>query len=268
MRVILQFFAILLCAYLGIASYLYINQRAYIYFPNTAALDIAAANHQGFRAVFSKTEDGLTLQHWFSLPELGQPTLIYFHGNSGNLSHRLAYVKEYQQAGWGVLLVGYRGYGDNPGRPDEQGFYKDARSALALLKAAGVPDNQRIFFGASLGSGVAVQMATESKPIKALVLQSPFDSLVGIAKLMYPIFPVDLLLHDKFDNLSKIASLHMPLLIIATKNDKVVPFKLTQKVFDKANQPKTLELLPGRTHNNLSSPAMRKKVIGFINGLA
>ncbi len=226
--------------------------------PNPIDADIA-----GMLVVSYGTSDGLVLGGWYRPARAGLQTLVYFHGNAGHLGDRLILVQPYLDAGYGVLLAGYRGYGGNPGRPGEEGFYADGRAALAWLAANGVAPSRTVLFGESLGTGVAVQMAVEYR-IAGLVLQSPFTSVVDVGQDKVPWLPVSLLMTDRFDSLSKISRITAPLLLIHGEADRVVPIHLGRRLFEAAPEPKTAQFVPGAGHNDLHRFGAGEAVLEFL----
>lgn len=178
----------------------------------------------GYEVVMLQTADGLALRS-FALPAREEmPTVVYFHGNGSSLDGPLRATRLLAEAGYGLLLVEYRGYGGNPGEPSEQGFYRDGRAALSWLSEQGVPNSQTIFAGNSIGSGTAVQMAREYTPC-VLMLTAPFLSLPETAQDALPFVPAGLLMRDRFDNAAKIGNLDLPLFIMHGREDRVVPFE-------------------------------------------
>src|SRR5262250_2244954 len=174
--------------YLAALLALFVFQRSLLYVPNTGAPSLAEAGLEGaMESVQIKTTDGLQLLAWYRAPSSNPGLmLVYFHGNAGHIGDRGDRVRPYLDAGFGVLLVEYRGYGGNPGRPSEAGLYADARAAIAFLREAGVGNDRIVLYGESLGTGVAVQMASEGVG-SALVLESPPSSIPAVAQSRYPI---------------------------------------------------------------------------------
>ena len=237
-----------------------------IYHPDGAPSP-AAADAAGMLVVGYGTEDGLALDGWYRASRVGKRTLVYFHGNAGHLGDRAALVQPYLRAGYGVLLAGYRGYGGNPGRPDEAGFYADGRAALEWLAGMDVPPDRIVLFGESLGTGVAVQMAVEY-PVSGLVLQSPFTSVVDVGQDKMPWLPISLLMTDRFDSLSKIDRIAAPLLMIHGDADRVVPVRFGRRLFEAAPEPKTAHFVPGAGHNDLPGFGISGMVLEFLDSLA
>ncbi len=212
-------------AYLAVLAILFTFQSTFIYPAPQEAIDPLP----GFEAVTLRTADDLALTaHWRPAVE-GEATLVWFHGNGGSLAGSAYETRVLAGKGYGLLLAPYRGYSGNPGDPSEEGFYQDGRAAMEFLKAQGVPIDQAIVAGNSIGSGTAVQMASEYDPA-ALVLVAPFASLADAASDALPIFPVDFLLRDRFDNAAKLPSLTTPILILHGTADTVVPFEQGQRL--------------------------------------
>jgi len=171
-------------------------------------------------------------------------------------------IRPYLDKGIGVLLLGYRGYGGNPGKPNEQGLYQDSRAAWSYLKKQKIPNQCIVLYGESIGTGPAIQLASE-KPIAALILQSPFPSLIELGKQHYPIFPIKWLLKDRYMAIDKINVVDTPLLVLAAKYDFIVPASLSIKLYEKANQPKQFKLYEHGGHNDLYL-SVPQDVIAFI----
>ena len=167
----------------------------------------------------------------------------------------------------GSSLASYRGYGGNAGKPSEQGFYQDARAWLQKLQELGLSQDNIILYGESIGTGVAVQMATEFPDVKALILESPYTSLPDVAAGTYFFIPVHLLMKDKFDSYAKIKNVKVPLMIIQGLSDRVIRPKFGQKLFDAANEPKDILKLDGYGHNDLPTGVIAEKTRAFISAL-
>jgi len=193
----------------------------------------------------------LTLRGWFfraSAP--GAATVLGFNGNAGHRGLRAPLASALRERGLQVLLFDYRGYGDNPGRPTEAGLQEDARAAWRYLEGRDDVDTSKlVFFGESLGTAVATALAVEHRPA-ALVLRSPFPSLVAVGRLHYPFLPVDRLLRDRFDAIEQIGRMTRPVLVIAGDRDRVVPVSQSRTVFDAIRSPKQLVVIEGAGHND------------------
>ncbi len=258
----LRAIAIIVGFYLIFIAVFYVMQRQFIYFPKKSSKATPTdAGVSTMKIVSLQTADGLKLQAWYQPAKTGKPTLIYFHGNAGAISDRAALIKPYLDQGYGVLLVTYRGYSNNPGRPSEQGLYRDGAAAMKFIQQQNISAQCLVLFGASLGSGVAVELATKYK-IAALILQSPYSSLADVGRHHYPYLPVRTLLKDRFNSIKKIKQIHVPLFIVHGENDRVIPAKFGYKLHAAANEPKQMHTYAWKGHNNMF-PA--SEVIRFID---
>jgi fermentation-respiration switch protein FrsA (DUF1100 family) len=191
-----------------------------------------------------------------------------FNGNAGNRAYRADLAQQFASRGFAVLLFDYRGYGGNAGSPSEEGLARDARAARQYLESRGDVDVRRlVYFGESLGAGVAVGLAVEHPP-RALVLRSPFTSLVDAARYHFPYLPASLLLRDRFPSVDRIKRIRCPLLVIAGTLDTIVPAELSQRLFDRALQPKQLFIVEGADHNDdalVAGERMISAVVRFVD---
>ena len=169
--------------------------------------------------------------------------------------------------GYGVFLMEYRGYAGNPGSPTEEGFYNDGRGAVAWLKEKGYDPDRLALYGESLGSGVAVQLATEIRP-KYLIVHSGFNSAVDVALRTYSMLPARLLMKDRYDNKSKIGQVKSDLLVIHGDKDTMIPLSFAQDLFDAANEPKTFVTIKNAGHNSLYNLGAGKMVTSWLNARA
>ena len=201
--------AVIGIGYALVVGGLFLVQRNLLYFPADGVPAPAETVVPEMVVVSLTTADGLELDSLYAPADAGRPTIVYYCGNGGHIGMRDAKVRPYLDAGFGVLLVGYRGYGDNPGSPTEEGFYADGRAALGFLRESGVDPRMWVLYGESLGGGVAVQMAFEQTqtgdPVGAVVLEAPFTSVGDVAQAHYPFIPARWLVRDRFDSASKIA---------------------------------------------------------------
>jgi len=263
---LLSSFGITLLAYLVLASWLYFNQRGLLYFPDVTTPTPEQAGFPEFSVVRYKTADGLELYGWYKEAGKGFPTLVHFHGNAGNLLNHSQFSRPLLDSGYGLLLVEYRGYGGNPGKPTEDGFYADARAGVEFLKNAGVDESQLVLFGVSLGTGVAVKMATEYAP-KALILQSPYTSIAKAGQHHYWYMPVRWLIKDRFPSDERIGSVSIPLLVLVGKGDIIIPPEMSRQLYALAGEPKTLVEVANSGHNDLSGNGGIKAVLEFLKDL-
>jgi hypothetical protein len=239
------------------------QQRRFLYVPDTARPVLPSASVPTARALTVHTEDGLDLLAWLAPPaDDAQPVVLYLHGNGGNIGYRAGRLARLNRLGWGVLLLEYRGYGGNPGTPTEAGLNADARAGYAALVASGIAPQRIVLWGESLGCGVAVRLATEVA-VGAVLLESPYTSILAIAQRRFPVVPVAWLLQDRFDLIGRIAAVHAPVLVMTGERDVIVPPAMGRAVFAAANQPKVLWLAPDAGHNNLTEAGAFEVVHSF-----
>jgi len=211
--------------------------------------------------------DGLNLRSWyFRAAREDMPTVVFFHGNAGDIGNHLPFAKFLIEAGYGLLAVEYRGYGGNPGSPDERGLIADGRAAFDFLAAQDIPDSHIVLFGESLGTGVAVQLAAEHE-VRAMILRSPYTSMADIAAIQLPYLPARWLVRDRFDSLAKIGLSKAPLFVFHGANDTLIPLALGRELFDAASEPKTWLTVDGTGHNDVQTPEAERAVLDFLSQL-
>lgn len=253
-----------LVAYAGIVGAMYLLQRSMMYFPAQDLTTPAAAGAPELDTVRLRTDDGLDLVAWYR--PAAKPdgiTVLYFHGNGGHIGHRVAKTRPFTEAGHGLLLVSYRGYGGNPGAPTEAGLFADGRAAYDFLIGEGVTAKRIAVVGESLGSGVAVYLATE-RVVGALMLEAPFTSAGDVGQHAYPFLPVKLLIKDPFDSLSRIGGIGVPVLVVHGERDEIVPVALGRRLFAAANEPKQGIFPPGGHHNDLEAHGVTGLELEFL----
>ena len=225
-------------------------ERRFIFFPEKEL--IGDPSHWGlsFDDVNFRTGDGVGLHGWF-VPGEGEVTWLWFHGNGGNISHRLEDLTLlHSRLGVSVFLFDYRGYGRSRGSPSEKGTYHDASAALDhVLSRKDVNPERIVYFGRSLGAAVAVWLAARRPPY-GLILESPFASVADMAKIAYPHLPLHLLVRGKYDSLSQIGKVSCPLLVLHGARDEVVPISQGQKLYEAATGPKSFYVIEGAAHND------------------
>ena len=201
-----------------------------------------------FENVFLRTSDGVRINAWWipaANAEASTRTLLYCHGNGGNISHRLDRVQMYHRLGLSVLLFDYRGYGKSEGVPSEGGTYEDAQAAWDYLTHMHhLSPSSIVLYGESLGCAIALETALH-QPAAGLILESPFTSTVAMAARLFPQLPVNALIKNRYDNLEKIKRLRLPVLILHSPDDQTVPFAMGKALFDAAGEPKTFIPLRG-----------------------
>lgn len=168
-------------AYAALVAGLFFFQRQLLYLPDRTHPELVGLEQLGVREVTLSTEDGLSLLSWYLPPRHGRPVIAYFHGNGGHVGYRAQRLLRFAREGYGVLMPEYRGYGGNPGTPNETGFYADGRAALGFLERETVAPTRLVLYGESLGSGVAVELAVQHE-IAGLILEAPFTSVAEVAQ--------------------------------------------------------------------------------------
>jgi fermentation-respiration switch protein FrsA (DUF1100 family) len=249
---------------------LWAAQRRLMYFPVSGVPPLAALGLSDVRAVTFDTADGLRLNGWLFTLERAEPrgTVLVFNGNAGNRAYRVPLATALVRRGFRVLLFDYRGFGDNPGSPSERGLAHDARAAREYLVGRRDVDATRlIYFGESLGTAVAVELAMEHPPA-ALILRSPFTSMADVGQYHYWWLPVRLLIRDRFETLQRIGRVKSPLLVIAGERDSIVPIDQSRRVYDSAvNVPKQFLSIPNADHNDdalLDGARMIEEIARFV----
>ena len=234
--------------YILVVAGVYLLQRKMLFFPDHRRPDPSRINMKSLEEVTLETEDGLLLLSWYIPPQDNKPTMVYFHGNGGHIGYRHEMIRPYVNDGYGVLLLEYRGYGGNPGKPTEEGLYLDAKAAMDFLETKN--PSCTILYGESLGNAPAVTAASQY-PVDGLILQAAFPSVAAVAKSHYPYLPVDLLLKDRFEIANHLKQLTLPLLFFHGTNDWIVPMRFGRQLYDIANPPKQFVYFKGASHNDL-----------------
>ena len=239
-----------------------------VYFPDREQYGDPGDVGLSFTDLTIPTEDGERLHAWWIPTRVMPPCghVLFFHGNAGNVSHRLEHATALTAAGLDLLLLDYRGYGRSTGRPSEEGLHRDAQAARAALVAGGHVDPARlVYMGESLGGAVALRLALEAPPL-ACVLQSTFSSLRDVAREHYPA-ALSALAGDAYPNRERIARLRVPVLILHGEMDEIVPLAHAQALFEAAREPRRLRVVPGAGHNDLvqaMGPSYGTEVAGWV----
>jgi uncharacterized protein len=223
-----------------------------VYFPDRGLYGDPSDAGLPFTDLTIATEDGERLHGWW-IPTREAPArahVVFFHGNAGNVSHRVQHALALRGAGLDLLLVDYRGYGKSTGHPSEDGLHRDARASVAALRTGDHVDPGRVvYMGESLGAAVALRLALEDPPL-ACVLQSPFTSLRDVAREHYPA-PMASLAGDAYPSLERIPRLAAPVLIVHGAEDEIVPVAHARALFAAAREPRRLRVVEGAGHNDL-----------------
>ncbi len=242
---------------------LYYFQRNLLYMPDKNIGAPEQYGLEGFTDLRTTTADGVAIQLWYRKAAGNFPTIVYFHGNAAHIGNRAGKLYALAAQGFGVLAVSYRGYGASEGAPTETGLYQDARAAIEFLtKTHNVPLAQIMFYGESLGTGVAMQMATEYH-IGGVVLEAPYTSVAARAAEIYFYVPVALLIKDRFDSLGKAPSLKAPLLLLHGELDQTIPVRQGRMLFSAVASPKKAIYFPHVNHNDFDSGVISAHVLDF-----
>ncbi|MEL7013254.1 MAG: alpha/beta fold hydrolase [Pseudomonadota bacterium] len=262
----IKFLLVFIALYCAIAAVMFALQRQLLYFPSNTNPGPRDVGLSGVRVVTVETEDGETIVLWHSPAAQDQPHVLFFHGNGGEMANRANRFAAYQEAGFGVVFVSWRGYGGSSGAPTEAGLVADARAAYDWLRATGVAADNIALVGESLGTGVAVQLAAE-KAVGAVLLGAPFTGAVDIAARQYPWLPVRLLMKDQFRSRDHIARITAPILIQHGTEDRVVPFEFGKALSDLAGETSTFIAVPNAGHQMLYGPGNIEREISFIQSM-
>ncbi len=250
--------------YVLLSALLFVFQGRFVYFPSRDVLWTPAAIDLPFEEIYIPiaNEQDAALHGWYIPHPAPRGQILFFHGNGGNISHRLDSLKIFHDLGLAILIFDYQGYGLSHGRPSEPATYADAEAALQfLLQHDPAKDLPLIFFGRSLGGGVASWLAQKHAP-RVLILESSFTSVMDMGRHYYPFLPVSLLTRYRYDTLSRIGALTCPVLVVHSPEDDIVPYELGQRLYQAAPQPKTfLEIRGGHNEGFIISGDQ------YINGL-
>ena len=233
---ILSILGLVVLIYLTITFILYYSQRSLLYHPSEN-------NYSGDKLIVPidkvkiLTDDNIELIAWHHKKKGNYKTILFLHGNAGSLENRIHKINHFNDMDVNFLIVAWRGFSGNKGKPSEQGLYIDGNSATRWLKNLGLNEEDIILYGESLGTGIATEIAQNSN-FAGLILETPFTSMVDAAKNVYPYIPVGLLLKDRYENYKKIKNINIPILVMHGEADQIVPFRMGKKIYDIAKQPK------------------------------
>jgi len=248
---VLKIAFVLVLGYAALAGCVYLVQESLVYFPHTARehATTPAAHGLPYEDVAIRTEDGEMLHAWWIPAADARGTVLHFHGNAGNISHRIDYARMFRGLGYNTLLVDYRGYGKSTGSPSEAGTYRDAAASRRwLTETQGSNDRDIAVFGESLGGAVACWLAARHAP-RALILASTFTSVPDLGAEVYAFLPVRLMSRFQYNNLECVGKVNAPVLVVHSPRDDIIPYAHGQKIYAAAREPKAfLEIAGG--HNN------------------
>ena len=226
--------------YILLLIFVFFFQRNLLYHPsiNNYLDDQSMKVPSEIKKIKITTKDDIDLIGWFYQGNTDKfKTILFFHGNAGSLENRTYKLNHFKNLNVNFLIIAWRGFSGNKGKPNEKGLYEDAESAIRWLKSRGINEKNIILYGESLGTAVAVEVA-QNKKYAGIILESPFTSMIDMGKKYYPFFPVRFLLKDKFESHKKVGNISVPLLFIHGKVDKIVPYDMGRKMYELANEPK------------------------------
>jgi uncharacterized protein len=259
-RLLIVLVGLVAAAYAGAVGYLYVYQESFVYKPSGTLETQAEEGLPGVEVVELTMADGTPLTGWYKAAEAGRPTLLYFHGNSGNLSGRADRFRQVLASGFGLLAMSYRGYPGSGGHPSEQTLFSDS---LEIYDWLAERTSDIVIHGESLGTGVATYAASQ-RPDQALVLEAPFTAAVDIAAWEYPWVPVGLLMRDQYASRDIIDEIDSPLLIVHGTVDETIPVRFGEQLYEIAREPKELALIEGGTHGDLWENGLWPTAMAFL----
>lgn len=250
--------------YLTFILLLFVFQRALVFQPETNYYTPQELELWNVGVHTIETDDKLKLEGWhFASTNKQAPLILFFHGNTGDITDRIEVGKKLNAQGIDVFMPIYRGYSGMPGHPSKKALYKDGRQWVEFVKNK-YPDKDLIFHGRSLGSAVASKMAAEYEA-KALILEVPFTRVTDVAQKRYPIVPVSLLTIDRFDNVKNLQNVEEPTFFITARRDRVVPYTQGQKLYEGYKGEKEYYNYPGGEHTGLYKLGLAKKVKDYLS---
>ena len=259
--------------FVAVATYVLVSmivgvfQHRLIYFPTSEYEAVPMDVGLPYEEVRFTAQDGVRLAGWYIPHERAAGTVLFFHGNAGNISHRLPTIQQLHILGYDVFIFDYRGYGQSAGKPREAGIYLDAEAALRHLTDERSQALDRIAYcGRSLGGAVAIELATRHTP-GALIVESTFTKLADVGKIHYPWLPVSIILGDAYDSVARIGDVRCPKLFLHGADDQLIPIALGRTLYEAASEPKRFVETPGG-HNEggfTYSPSYAAMVGAFLN---
>ena len=248
-RMLVSLLTICVSVWVLLGALLYFAQPGYVYYPSRELLYTPRDLGLEYQDLELRTQDGVLIHGWLVPHAQARVTLLFLHGNGGNIGDRLDFIRIFHEMGLAVLMLDYRGYGRSEGRPSEEGTYQDALAAWTTLTVdRGIDPRHIVIYGQSLGGGIATWLA-ERVSAGALILDSSFTSVTDMARHYYPYLPVSLLTRIRYPSIERVPRIHSPILFIHSKTDEIVPYELGARLFAAANEPKSfLEIRGG--HND------------------
>jgi uncharacterized protein len=255
--------ALVAVIYVTAAFVLFFAQNWLIYRRSRQKPDRERAGLSDMAEVRLLTEDKAEIYAWYKGPTAGRTVLLYLPGNYGHIGNRGQRLRYFLDCGLGCLIVAYRGFSGNGGRPSERGLVEDGRAAIGFLEAQGILANRIVLCGESLGAAIAVRLATLF-PVEGLVLEAPFSDLAVLATEKLRVFPIKLMLRDRFASSALIGEVRCPVLILHGTNDRFVPPRHSQDLYARAGSTKVLRTLDGAGHYDLYKFGAAKIIVDFM----
>jgi len=266
-KMILSLLTYIIGFYLLILLMVYVFQGKLLYFPDKNIIANPDFYGMKYEDVNFETSDKINLHGWYIPADSAKHTLLFCHGNAGNISHRMESIKQFHDLDLNVFIFDYRGYGKSEGSISEEGTYIDAQGVWNyLINGKNIFPQNIIIFGRSLGAAIACQLATQSKPA-ALIMESAFISVPKLAAKIYPILPVRWISRFDYNNMENVKQLNCPVLFIHSRQDEIIPFSHGQKLFEVAKEPKQFLEIQG-SHNEgfyISDQIYKKGILKFLD---
>ncbi len=265
----LYLLAIAILAYVAWGLVLLLMQPTLLYRPSREVGPTPADLGLDYEQVTFPSGDGVTLTGWYIPAANAHFTMLFCHGNGGNITHRLDSIEMFHSLGLSCFVFDYRGYGGSQGRPTEPGTYRDARAAFEwLTQTRQIPADRIVVAGRSLGGSIAAHLAADVQPA-ALVVESAFTSYPDIAAKFYPYLPVRLFARFRYDTLAYIRNVSFPVMIVHSRDDELVPFEFGLRLFEAAHEPKRFVEIFG-SHNDgfqVAGDSYREAWVGWLGFL-
>ena len=250
--------------YISLLALIFIFQRSLMYFPVKEKISKSFYKNTKLKIIDISTSDGLILKSLYKKSETNiNKTILVFHGNAGHIGHRVSKFKPFMDKGYGLLLLEYRGYGENKGKPTKLGLYRDGEAAINYLINQKIKSKNIIVYGESLGTAIATKLSTNYS-FNMTILEAPFTSVADVAQKRYWIFPAKYLVLDNFDNLGIIEKIKSPLLLLHGYKDYVINIAFGKKVFEAALKPKKALFVQNAGHNNLFEFNLVNQILNYL----
>ena len=265
MRTFLSILSIVISIYFVLVLVLYLFQGRMVFLsdlPGRAPIASPGDIDLDYEVVSLTTSDDERLHGWYVPAEISRGVVLFFHGNAGNISHRLDSIKIFHELGLDTLIIDYRGYGQSTGKASEQGTYLDAQAAWDyLIKNRGIPAKRIIVFGRSLGGAIGAWLGTHNTPA-AVIIESSFSSGVDMAHRLYPFLPARLITRLQYPVEDYAGRLNCPVLVVHSRHDEIIPFAMGQAIYAAVKQDKKFLELTG-DHNNAFLINQRAYIAGL-----